>query len=146
MQIASLHLQPWAGSDPDMVGCRTGGLSVHLPRGRYSAIRCAGADPLPSDVRRQSPEMAPVAPLEMEAKKSAVNGGTAAANKGAAKQQKGIMGMFNKTTSKTPESSKEVKMEENEDTAAVSLCLRITFQVVVVIIITLVILKSKYKY
>nr|XP_023656162.1 DNA polymerase delta subunit 3 [Paramormyrops kingsleyae] len=84
---------------------------------KYSAIRCAGADPLPSDVPRQSQEIAPVAPLEMEAKKSVVNGGTAAANKGAAKQQKGIMGMFNKSTSKTPESSKEVKMEENEDTA-----------------------------
>uniref|UniRef100_A0A3B3QZR2 DNA polymerase delta subunit 3 n=1 Tax=Paramormyrops kingsleyae TaxID=1676925 RepID=A0A3B3QZR2_9TELE len=89
---------------------------------KYSAIRCAGADPLPSDVPRQSQEIAPVAPLEMEAKKSVVNGGTAAANKGAAKQQKGIMGMFNKSTSKTPESSKEVKMEENEDTATVSLC------------------------
>ncbi|XP_048839331.1 DNA polymerase delta subunit 3 [Brienomyrus brachyistius] len=84
---------------------------------KYSAIRCTGAAPLPSDVPRQSQEIEPVAPLEIEAKKSVVNGGTAAANKKAAKPQKGIMGMFNKSTSKTPESSKEVKMEENEDTA-----------------------------
>ncbi|KAJ8402198.1 hypothetical protein AAFF_G00370630 [Aldrovandia affinis] len=82
---------------------------------KYSAIRCASAVPMsPAEVQRPQ-EMTQVPP-ETETNKSVLNGHSSQASKPAPKQPKGIMGMFaNKSTPKTQECSKEVKMEVEDD-------------------------------
>ncbi|KAJ8342813.1 hypothetical protein SKAU_G00327410 [Synaphobranchus kaupii] len=87
---------------------------------KYSAIRCTSAVPMsPAELQRaQEVAQAPPAAAETESNRSALNGHAPQASKPATKQPKGIMGMFaNKSTPKTQECSKEVKMEVEEDTA-----------------------------
>ncbi|KAG7483845.1 hypothetical protein MATL_G00042620 [Megalops atlanticus] len=88
---------------------------------KYSAIRCAAAVPMSPTELQRAREMAQAPPpLEREASKAVVNGHAALTSKPASKQSKGIMGMFaSKSTPKTQECSKEVKMEVEEDTSVV---------------------------
>ncbi|XP_020497458.2 DNA polymerase delta subunit 3 isoform X1 [Labrus bergylta] len=88
---------------------------------RYSAIRCADAVPMSSLELQQvrEPQRAPTP--EPEPKKTATNGDVAnGTSKPAAKQQKGIMGMFaTKAAPKNQDADKEVKTEQKEDAPVV---------------------------
>lgn len=65
-------------------------------------------------MRQQAPTTEP------EHKHSGMNGEASLTSKPSAKPQKGIMGMFaNKATSKSQESSKEIKSEQKEERALV---------------------------
>lgn len=70
---------------------------------------------------QRSQDMALVTPVEKEISKPRLNESTSATSKPSAKQPTGIMGMFaSKNASKSQESSKEVKTEQKDDSALVS--------------------------
>ncbi|XP_061105169.1 DNA polymerase delta subunit 3 isoform X1 [Conger conger] len=91
---------------------------------KYSAIRCSSAVPMSAVEVQRAQEKAqappPPAAAATESSRSALNGHAPQASKPAAKQPKGIMGMFaSKSSPKTQECSKEVKTEVEEDTGTV---------------------------
>ncbi|KAJ8266577.1 hypothetical protein GJAV_G00132070 [Gymnothorax javanicus] len=90
---------------------------------KYSAIRCSSAVPMSTEELQRAQEMALASPApqpEMEPNRAALNGHAPTDSKPASKQHKGIMGMFaNKSTPKTQECNKEVKMEVDEDNPVV---------------------------
>uniref|UniRef100_A0A3B3B7Y8 DNA polymerase delta subunit 3 n=1 Tax=Oryzias melastigma TaxID=30732 RepID=A0A3B3B7Y8_ORYME len=83
---------------------------------KYSAIRCAGAEPM-SPLELQQTLKVQIHP-QPEPESSGTNRGTNTTSKSNTKPQKGIMGMFsNKPAVKN--TSNEVKPEQKEDTAVV---------------------------
>ncbi|KAM6990476.1 DNA polymerase delta subunit 3 [Tautogolabrus adspersus] len=88
---------------------------------RYSAIRCASAVPMSSLELQQVRETQRAPTPEPEPKKTGTNGGVAnGTSKPAAKQQKGIMGMFaTKTAPKNQDADKDVKTEQKEEAPVV---------------------------
>uniref|UniRef100_A0A672JQR3 DNA polymerase delta subunit 3 n=1 Tax=Salarias fasciatus TaxID=181472 RepID=A0A672JQR3_SALFA len=87
---------------------------------KYSAIRCASAEPMSSLELQLAREKQQAPAPEPETKRSGMNGDTGVASKPCAKPQKGIMGMFSNKP-KNQESVKEVKSEQKEE-AAFSFC------------------------
>ncbi|XP_030638958.1 DNA polymerase delta subunit 3 [Chanos chanos] len=86
---------------------------------KYTAIRCASAVPRSSSEMHRAQEMAQVTVAENAASKPELTNHVT--SNPTAKQPKGIMGMFaNKSTSKSQESSKEVKTEQKDDAFAVN--------------------------
>ncbi|XP_078143646.1 DNA polymerase delta subunit 3 [Centroberyx gerrardi] len=82
---------------------------------RYSAIRCAGAEPMSSVEIQQAREAVQAPTPEPQNVKSGMNGHASVASKPSTKPPKGIMGMFaNKTTPKNQDAGKEVKSEPKE--------------------------------
>ncbi|KAK3555308.1 hypothetical protein QTP86_014901 [Hemibagrus guttatus] len=83
---------------------------------KYSAIHCAAAVQMSSAELQRAQEQAMSTAPAQEANKPVVNNYTAPASKSTSKQPKGIMGMFSsKTTPKSEEQSKEVKVEQIHD-------------------------------
>ncbi|XP_029970711.1 DNA polymerase delta subunit 3 isoform X2 [Salarias fasciatus] len=83
---------------------------------KYSAIRCASAEPMSSLELQLAREKQQAPAPEPETKRSGMNGDTGVASKPCAKPQKGIMGMFSNKP-KNQESVKEVKSEQKEEAA-----------------------------